>query len=146
MMLGKRGHPPFRRTTSMTGISFNLGDIEAAPPLPPPGAQMPMIGSEFGGYDMLSPRYFRKNFPVVESTADFLRSCGLCNRHLARGHDICMYRGDTAFCSLECREQQMKQDERKERCAATKNAESHGSELVATAPESTGKSGAVAAA
>ena len=24
-------------------------------------------------------------------------------------------RGDTAFCSLECREQQMKQDERKEK-------------------------------
>ncbi|KAL3818903.1 hypothetical protein ACJIZ3_004808 [Penstemon smallii] len=143
MMLGKRARPPFRRTTSMTGISFNLGDIDAAPPPPTPGAQLAMIN---GGYDVLSPRYFRKNFPVVESTTDFLRSCGLCNRRLAPGRDIYMYRGDTAFCSLECREQQMKQDERNERRAAAKNAESHRSELVATAPESTGKSGAVAAA
>ncbi|KAL3814828.1 hypothetical protein ACJIZ3_016096 [Penstemon smallii] len=130
MMLVKRGRPPFRRTTSMTGISFNLGE---PPPPPPPGAQMAMIGGEFGGYDMLSPRYFRKNFPVVESTADFLRSCGLCNCRLAPGRNICM-------------EQQMKHDERKERCAAAKNAESHFSELVATAPESTRKRGAVAAA
>ncbi|XP_028755132.1 FCS-Like Zinc finger 3 [Neltuma alba] len=45
----------------------------------------------------------------------FLRSCRLCNRRLAAGRDIYMYRGDTAFCSSECREEQMKQDERKDK-------------------------------
>ncbi|XP_059645086.1 FCS-Like Zinc finger 6 [Cornus florida] len=49
------------------------------------------------------------------TTAHFLRTCGLCKRRLATGRDIYMYRGDTAFCSLECREQQMKLDERKEK-------------------------------
>ncbi|KAL0395625.1 UNVERIFIED_CONTAM: FCS-Like Zinc finger 5 [Sesamum calycinum] len=128
MMLGKRGRPTFRRTTSMTGISF---DVEAPPP-PPLG----------GLYDhmMLSPRYFRRNDSSGDAvTADFLRSCGLCNRRLAPGRDIYMYRGDTAFCSLECREQQMKQDERKERRATAalvaKNGDSHHQELGAAAPE-----------
>ncbi|KAL0461240.1 UNVERIFIED_CONTAM: FCS-Like Zinc finger 5 [Sesamum latifolium] len=133
MMLGKRGRPTFRRTTSMTGISF---DVEAPPP-PPLG-----LG---GVYDhmMLSPRYFRRNDSSGDAeTADFLRSCGLCNRRLAPGRDIYMYRGDTAFCSLECREQQMKQDERKERRAAAaaaasvaKDGDSHHQELGAAAPE-----------
>lgn len=48
---------------------------------------------------------------------------------------INVYRGDTAFCSLECREKQMKQDERKERLAAAQSAESHHPERVAAAPE-----------
>ncbi|KAK4430593.1 FCS-Like Zinc finger 5 [Sesamum alatum] len=137
MMLGKRGRPTFRRTTSMTGISFDLGTtMEAAAPPPPV-----VVG---GGYDhLLSPRYFRRNSSgdALLETADFLRSCGLCNRRLVPGRDIYMYRGDTAFCSLECREQQMKQDERKERRAAAaatsvaKDGESHHPELGAAAPE-----------
>ncbi|GAU30445.1 hypothetical protein TSUD_392580 [Trifolium subterraneum] len=52
---------------------------------------------------------------VIHSTPHFLRTCGLCNCRLAPGRDIYMYRGDTAFCSLECREEQMKQDRRKEK-------------------------------
>ncbi|KAI3462048.1 hypothetical protein Pfo_018711 [Paulownia fortunei] len=139
MMSGKRGGPTFRRTTSMKGITLDVGSMEAAPPPP-----LAMIGGEFNGYDhMLSPRYFRKNSSgdAHVETADFLRSCGLCNRRLAPGRDIYMYRGDTAFCSLECREQQMKQDERKERrataaaAAPAKNGESHHPELAAAAHE-----------
>ncbi|XP_045809600.1 FCS-Like Zinc finger 6-like [Trifolium pratense] len=52
---------------------------------------------------------------IIHSTPHFLRICGLCNCRLAPGRDIYMYRGDTAFCSLECREEQMKQDRRKEK-------------------------------
>ncbi|MCD7451944.1 hypothetical protein HAX54_014208 [Datura stramonium] len=51
----------------------------------------------------------------IEETAHFLTTCGLCNRRLPPCRDIYMYRGDTAFCSMECREQQMKKDERKEK-------------------------------
>ncbi|PIN17965.1 hypothetical protein CDL12_09370 [Handroanthus impetiginosus] len=138
-MSGYRGRPIFRRTSSMTRINLEVGSMEAPPPFPPPA----MIGGEISGYDytMLSPRYFMKN-PSGDApleTPDFLRTCGLCHRRLAPGRDIYMYRGDTAFCSQECREQQMKQDERKERSAAVaaakKNGESHHSELAATAPE-----------
>ncbi|KAJ8765730.1 hypothetical protein K2173_014852 [Erythroxylum novogranatense] len=64
---------------------------------------------------VLSPRYYHRTSGGFEETAHFLRTCGLCQRRLAPGKDIYMYRGDTAFCSLECREQQIKQDERIER-------------------------------
>lgn len=57
------------------------------------------------------------------------------------------FRGDSAFCSLECRQQQMTQDERKEKCslvaskkeamaAATSAAAATGSEVVAATGES----------
>uniref|UniRef100_A0A0C9QVA5 TSA: Wollemia nobilis Ref_Wollemi_Transcript_6905_1909 transcribed RNA sequence n=1 Tax=Wollemia nobilis TaxID=56998 RepID=A0A0C9QVA5_9CONI len=48
---------------------------------------------------------------------DFLSVCYLCRRRLRDGKDIYMYRGDKAFCSVECRYQQILSDE-KERSAA----------------------------
>ncbi|PIN26747.1 hypothetical protein CDL12_00466 [Handroanthus impetiginosus] len=144
MMLGKRGRAPFRRTTSMTVMTaVDIGNMAASPP--PPRAQKAVIGGEFNIYD---PMLSRRNCNHIE-TADFLRSCGLCNRLLSPGRDIYMYRGDTAFCSLECREQQMKQDERKERRAATsaKHGDSHRRfELAAAATETSGKTESLTAA
>lgn len=50
---------------------------------------------------------------------DFLSACYLCRRQLSHGKDIYMYRGDRAFCSVECRYQQIVSDEKKkERCAS----------------------------
>ncbi|XP_018436631.1 FCS-Like Zinc finger 3 [Raphanus sativus] len=45
----------------------------------------------------------------------FLESCSLCRKHLPRNSDIFMYRGDKAFCSNECREEQIESDEAKEK-------------------------------
>ncbi|KAI5077151.1 hypothetical protein GOP47_0006975 [Adiantum capillus-veneris] len=45
----------------------------------------------------------------------FLDSCYLCKRLLGQGHDVFMYSGDKAFCSMECRYQQIVIDERKDR-------------------------------
>ncbi|KAG2309643.1 hypothetical protein Bca4012_081237 [Brassica carinata] len=45
----------------------------------------------------------------------FLESCSLCRKHLALNSDIFMYRGDKAFCSKECREEQIESDEAKEK-------------------------------
>ncbi|KAE8709624.1 Gag-pol polyprotein-like protein [Hibiscus syriacus] len=63
---------------------------------------------------------------VVDGSATaaspFLQSCWLCDRRLASGRDIYMYRGDTAFCSLECREKQMNKDEI---AAASKREDRH---------------------
>ncbi|KAG6721922.1 hypothetical protein I3843_03G135500 [Carya illinoinensis] len=139
MLLRKRPRPPIRRTTSMNGINVDPSVFE--PPEPPSDLENPIINLHEtavgegplppnmnfvpnGGYDqaflaMVSPRstHIRTNSgtdPFME-TAHFLHTCGLCKRRLAPGRDIYMYRGDTAFCSLECREQQMKQDEMKEK-------------------------------
>ncbi|CAA7020546.1 unnamed protein product [Microthlaspi erraticum] len=49
------------------------------------------------------------------SSSSFLGNCGFCKSRLAPGRDIYMYKGDAAFCSVECREQQMEHDEGKTR-------------------------------
>ncbi|KAI3965393.1 hypothetical protein MKX01_042874 [Papaver californicum] len=46
--------------------------------------------------------------------SDFLSSCYLCRKKL-HGKDIYMYRGEKAFCSTECRYQQIAADERKDK-------------------------------
>ncbi|KAK8717302.1 hypothetical protein V6N13_044574 [Hibiscus sabdariffa] len=117
MLLGKRSRHPIKRTTSMTGITVDVDDdivVVQAPDAPQNHQVLPIANS---GYDprLLSPRNPCAGAFTLDATAPFLRSCCLCKRRLAPGRDIYMYRGDTAFCSLECREQQMKQDERKER-------------------------------
>lgn len=50
---------------------------------------------------------------------DFLDICFYCKRRLRLGRDIFMYRGDRAFCSIECRYNQMAADDLKEKCAAS---------------------------
>ncbi|XP_042052954.1 FCS-Like Zinc finger 15-like isoform X2 [Salvia splendens] len=41
----------------------------------------------------------------------FLENCFLCRHKLLPGKDIFMYKGDRAFCSVECRYRQMFMDE-----------------------------------
>lgn len=162
MLLGKRQRNPIRRTTSMTGITvdveppkssdpvddpFAKGDPEAAPVLKPNlivgqhGYDHPNLIVAQHGYDqsvlaMVSPRNYRRSTSgdFLQDTAHFLKSCGLCKRRLAPGRDIYMYRGDTAFCSLECRAQQMKQDDRKDKCSVNLPSKSKKQERHATAP------------
>eukprot|EP00249_Psilotum_nudum_P021590 c28165_g1_i1 orf=534-1493(+) len=50
---------------------------------------------------------------------DFLNTCYFCKRQLYPGKDVYMYRGDRAFCSVECRYQQIVIDERKEKYSAS---------------------------
>ena len=45
-------------------------------------------------------------------------ACALCDKPLARENDIFMYRGDTPYCSDECRHKQMRVDAVSERHAA----------------------------
>ncbi|GJN16287.1 hypothetical protein PR202_gb03338 [Eleusine coracana subsp. coracana] len=66
---------------------------------------------------LLGLRRNSADFSAAE-TAAFLRACGLCNRRLGPGRDTFMYRGDTAFCSLECRQQHITIEEWKEQCTA----------------------------
>ncbi|KAK8580307.1 hypothetical protein V6N12_070587 [Hibiscus sabdariffa] len=143
MMLGKRPRlrPPMKRTASLTEITFDLSTSnDEAPPSDPHnpfknhpkqdaalsgGVWSPQIqanGGDGGGLDQrllatVSPRVHRRHSADFMETPPFLRSCCLCRRRLVPGRDIYMYRGDSAFCSLECRQQQMNQDEKKEKCS-----------------------------
>ncbi|KAH6812220.1 senescence-associated family protein [Perilla frutescens var. hirtella] len=45
----------------------------------------------------------------------FLDSCFLCHKHLSQNSDIYMYRGNTPFCSQECRQEQIETDEANEK-------------------------------
>ncbi|KAF3456248.1 hypothetical protein FNV43_RR00898 [Rhamnella rubrinervis] len=64
-------------------------------------------------------------------TPTFLDHCFLCNQKLLPGNDIYMYKGDRAFCSVECRYRQIFMDEeetiRKENCSLAAIKPSSGS-------------------
>ncbi|TKY68857.1 hypothetical protein E2542_SST05119 [Spatholobus suberectus] len=45
----------------------------------------------------------------------FLQACFLCRKPLGQNRDIFMYRGNTPFCSKECRQEQIEIDEAKEK-------------------------------
>ncbi|XP_047077555.1 FCS-Like Zinc finger 15-like [Lolium rigidum] len=49
--------------------------------------------------------------PSATTTGSFLQRCFLCHKDLAENNDIYMYRGDKAFCSVECRCRQIFIDE-----------------------------------
>ncbi|XP_023514784.1 uncharacterized protein LOC111778993 [Cucurbita pepo subsp. pepo] len=45
----------------------------------------------------------------------FLEACFLCRRPLGFNRDIFMYKGNTPFCSKECRQEQIEMDEAQEK-------------------------------
>ncbi|KAK4354652.1 hypothetical protein RND71_026846 [Anisodus tanguticus] len=115
MLLGKRRRPPIiKRTTSL--IEFTLDPVLNYQPQPsdPHNPFDPNNIPQSNRQDQHLLLTRRKSVDFVE-TAYFLRACSLCERQLIPGHDIYMYRGDSAFCSLDCRQKQMNQDERKEK-------------------------------
>ncbi|AQK54327.1 FCS-Like Zinc finger 3 [Zea mays] len=52
----------------------------------------------------------------------YLDACFRCGRHLGGNKDIFMYRGDTPFCSDECRQQQIEDDEAREKKRSRQHA------------------------
>ncbi|PIM98913.1 hypothetical protein CDL12_26000 [Handroanthus impetiginosus] len=124
MMLGKRARPQMQRTTSMTEFALDFNGAAAEGVYKPTSDPHSPFNGGTGGLDQrfsataaASHRPQRRNSADLVQTAHFLSVCSLCKRSLIAGHDIYMYRGDSAFCSLECRQQQMTHDERKEKCS-----------------------------
>ncbi|WCJ31839.1 hypothetical protein M5689_013294 [Euphorbia peplus] len=128
MLLGKRPRPPMQRTTSMSGISIDIPNNNNSSaemsntdqqPLPFGNIYNNNLDVNINSSSSKSDNSFNhhQGFMVSPSnitrrnSVDFLTTCGLCKRRLAAGKDIYMYRGDTAFCSQECRERQMKQED-----------------------------------
>ncbi|OIV96707.1 hypothetical protein TanjilG_09249 [Lupinus angustifolius] len=146
MSLGKRGRGPMKRTTSMSDINFDLNmpvkdvvDPNNNPSLNRVGPEGG-VGPGSGGLDLdqrrvlatVSAMKHRRNCSDLAPIPDFLRTCSFCRRRLVHGRDIYMYRGDSGFCSLECRQKQMNQDERKDNCfVASKKQVTKAETLVA---------------
>ncbi|PAN39796.1 hypothetical protein GQ55_7G260600 [Panicum hallii var. hallii] len=66
----------------------------------------------------LACAFFFDAEPLGEPRLPALDACALCSKSLARDSDIFMYRGDTPFCSEECRDEQMQFDAIRARQAA----------------------------
>ncbi|XP_062147207.1 FCS-Like Zinc finger 2 [Alnus glutinosa] len=60
-----------------------------------------------------SARFYDARFE--EPQPHFLEACFLCKKPLGDNRDIFMYRGDTPFCSEECRQMQIETDEANEK-------------------------------
>lgn len=72
--------------------------------------------SVMGSSSSLSPRSGRFwDARFEEHQPHFLEACFLCKKPLGDNRDIFMYRGDTPFCSEECRGEQIEIDEAKEK-------------------------------
>ncbi|KAF9682550.1 hypothetical protein SADUNF_Sadunf05G0120600 [Salix dunnii] len=129
MLLGKRPRNPMKRTTSLTEIEFDLNTASSeAAPLSDHHQKQVGYGGIIDQRFLAatgSPRttHRRASADFLE-TPDFLRACSLCKCRLIPGRDIYMYRGDGAFCSLECRQQQISFDERKQKCSLASKKES----------------------
>uniref|UniRef100_A0A0A9GHK0 FLZ-type domain-containing protein n=1 Tax=Arundo donax TaxID=35708 RepID=A0A0A9GHK0_ARUDO len=58
----------------------------------------------------LACAFFFDDEPLGEPKRQALDACALCGKPLGRDSDIFMYRGDTPFCSEDCRYEQMQLD------------------------------------
>ncbi|KAJ1280475.1 hypothetical protein BS78_04G235400 [Paspalum vaginatum] len=75
-----------------------------------------------GGNTTPSPRTARRASRVDADAGElhdhhqhYLDACFRCGSNLGGNKDIFMYRGDTPFCSDECRQQQIEADEAREK-------------------------------
>ncbi|OWM88314.1 FCS-Like Zinc finger 2 [Punica granatum] len=89
-------HNPFSSRPAMARVGGSLRNIP------------------YMGCPVSSPRSARF-FYEDHHRPHFLDSCALCKKPLGNHRDIFMYRGDTAFCSEECRQEQMEMDEAREK-------------------------------
>ncbi|KAJ8542015.1 hypothetical protein K7X08_016881 [Anisodus acutangulus] len=100
-MIGKRGRPMIRRTTSMIGITVDVVNVNDGGREPSDhGTNKLLIVDEFKAHDhhqvhVSSSRYHHRSPSEglqIDHMAHFLTTCGLCNRRLAPCRDIYMYR------------------------------------------------------
>ncbi|KAF4358353.1 hypothetical protein F8388_014623 [Cannabis sativa] len=145
-MLGKRARTSMKRTTSMTEITFDLNTNDKSQPFDPhnPLKKATTAVVQGGLCKSNSADFTQSQTNTTTTTSHFLRACFLCKRRLVPNRDIYMYRGISAYCSLECRQQQINHDEKmdKEEAAHASNsaatsARSHASaksEIITTLP------------
>lgn len=99
-------------STSSSFESLSAVDLESAVAFPFP--RYNSFSYRRGVPGPRSPRGFFLS-DDDEGAHHFLDSCHLCKKPIAGGRDIYMYRGDTPFCSEECRQEQIEMDEGEEK-------------------------------
>ncbi|XP_047062110.1 FCS-Like Zinc finger 2-like [Lolium rigidum] len=70
--------------------------------------------------------------PVAEPAMPAQDACALCSKQLARDTDVFMYRGDTPFCSQDCRHHQMRLDARQAAKSAARRQRQFSSSATAS--------------
>ncbi|XP_051219309.1 FCS-Like Zinc finger 15-like [Lolium perenne] len=70
--------------------------------------------------------------PVDEPAMPAQDACALCSKRLARDSDVFMYRGDTPFCSEDCRHHQMRLDARQAAKSAARRQKHFSSSATAS--------------
>ncbi|GMH12435.1 hypothetical protein Nepgr_014276 [Nepenthes gracilis] len=68
------------------------------------------------------------SFSTSNPSDNFLSFCYFCKKKLDEGKDIYMYRGEKAFCSLDCRLEEISIEERKEKSNRESTSESKNGE------------------
>ncbi|OIV92801.1 hypothetical protein TanjilG_00935 [Lupinus angustifolius] len=71
------------------------------------------LGYTYPIYSSTSARFYDARFE--DHVPHFLQACFICKKPLGNNRDIFMYRGDTPFCSEDCRQEQIYMDETKEK-------------------------------
>ncbi|XP_051192733.1 uncharacterized protein [Lolium perenne] len=149
-MLGKRHRSMvMRRTTSVASLppapkqvrqEGGAGDISARAG---PSSSASAVGT---GAAAAWPRSDADGLVGVV-TAAFLAACFFCGKALGPGKDTYIYRGEVAFCSAECRERMIEQDEMMEQnCSLTSIREAAPSAPGGSDQSGSGPGDAVAAA
>uniref|UniRef100_A0A7N0THZ0 FLZ-type domain-containing protein n=1 Tax=Kalanchoe fedtschenkoi TaxID=63787 RepID=A0A7N0THZ0_KALFE len=69
--------------------------------------------------------------PILSSKSPCRESCFMCDKPLGRSADIFMYRGNTPFCSTDCRQEQIEMDDAEERRRRKRSAHRTKSESAA---------------
>ncbi|KAM0887758.1 hypothetical protein ACQ4PT_028794 [Festuca glaucescens] len=148
-MLGKRQRSMvMRRTTSVASLPSAAKQVrqasggDRARAWPSSSASAGAVGT--GG--ATSPSRDADGLVGVV-TAAFLAACFFCGKGLGPGKDTYIYRGEVAFCSDECREQQIEQDVLMEQnCSLTSIREAAPSAPGGSDQSGSGAGDAVAAA
>ncbi|XP_010259499.1 PREDICTED: diacylglycerol kinase delta [Nelumbo nucifera] len=94
-------------------ITMIMRPTPPPPPQPPPPPPPSSSSSSSSSLALCS-----SSSPLPEIS--FLDECFLCKQRLLPGKDIYMYKGDRAFCSVECRYTQIFMDEesvKRENCS-----------------------------
>lgn len=121
------GHHGSRNKHPMYSRSLKCYDSIGSPRWPPGGGNSRSLGLPAGAHSfnsIFSPRYGRGRFDDqgLHDQPHFLEACFLCGKPLGDNHDIFMYRGDTPFCSEECRQEQIEMDEAKEKMSSSSSS------------------------
>ncbi|XP_073133794.1 FCS-Like Zinc finger 1-like [Henckelia pumila] len=66
------------------------------------------------GLTLIKPPSTLSGFSWTKNPSGFLDYCFLCKQKLSPSKDLYMYKGDMAFCSVECRCRQIFMDEDQE--------------------------------